>query len=125
MYGDAQRRALTLETGLALEARLVLSRKDDDVIEERDIDAYVGRKLSAFSSLSGVFCRVSKVDAQSLSDGVLMARTRNMALNTKRLSDPFKERLKELLSKEGRDPQLTDWPHPHIAICHDMALPIP
>lgn len=125
IYGEPGRNGLTLETGLTLEAKIVLRKGEDAMVDDKDITAYVGKKLMAFSSLSGVFSRVSKVDAQTLMDGVKMARTRNMALYKSKLTEPFQERLKGLLSKEGRDPQLTDWQNPHIAICHDMDLPIP
>ncbi len=97
-------------------------------MREDEIGRYIERKLRAFSLLSGVYARLSRVDSESMDDGVKIARTRNLVIQDTVLTPPFVEKVKNLLLRDGRPPQITAWsplPDQHIAVAHDMDLPIP
>jgi hypothetical protein len=128
IYGDQNQRGLTLETGIEMEARICLRAAPGVPVRDDEIARYADRKLQAFSLLSGVYARLSVVDAQTMEDGVLMARTRNLVIQETALTPGFVEKVKRLLLRDGRPPQITDWspmPDQHLAVSHDMDLPIP
>ncbi len=128
IYGDQNQRGLTIETGMELEALICLRESSESTVREDDIVRYVDRKLHAFSLLSGIYARLSRVDSQTLDDGVKMARTRNLVIQDTVLTPAFVEKLNRLLLRDGEPPQITTWrpvADQHLAISHDMDLPIP
>ena len=128
IYGGHDQPGLTLETGMELEALICLRESSESFVREDEIARYVDRKLHAFSLLSGIYARLSRVDSQTLDDGVKMARTRNLVIQDSALTPGFVEKLNRLLLRDGEPPQITPWrpvADQHLAISHDMDLPIP
>jgi hypothetical protein len=128
IFGDEKERGLTIESAIELEARIWLRGASGVLIREEEIQRYKDHKLRAFSLLGGVFARLSRVDVESMDDGVKMARTRNLVVDQTKLTPGFVEKLKNMLLRDGMPPQLTDWApvaNQHIAVLHDMDLPIP
>jgi hypothetical protein len=128
IYGDQNQRGLTIESGIELEARICLRSGPDAMVREDEIERYTDRKLEAFRLLSGVYARLSLVDAQSLDDGVKLARTRNLVIQNTVLTPAFVQKVTRLLLRDGREPYITGWSpvaDQHVAVSHDMDLPIP
>jgi hypothetical protein len=128
VYGGLNERGLTLESGIELEARITLRSNPDMVIRDEEMERYTERKLRAFALMTGVYGRLSHVDSETLDDGVKMARTRNLVLQESTVTQAFLEKVKNLLLRDGRPPQITGWnpvPDQHVAVAHDMDLPIP
>lgn len=128
IFGGPGERGLTIESGIELEARICLRASAGTLIRDEEVDRYMERKLRAFSLLSGVYARLSQVDAETLDDGVKVARTRNLVIEESVLTSRFVQKIHTLLDRDGRPPQITGWlpvPNQHIAVTHDMDLPIP
>jgi hypothetical protein len=128
IYGGENERGLTIESGIELEARIVLRAGPGTLVREDEIERYVEQKLTAFKLLGGVYARLSTVDAQALDDGVKMARTRNLVIEENLFTPGFVDKLKNMLLRDGRPPQMGSWspvPDQHMAVMHDMDLPIP
>jgi hypothetical protein len=128
IYGGPNDKGLTIESGIELEARIALRSTPGAMVRDDEIERYKDQKLRAFSLLGGVYARLSRVDSETLDDGVKMARTRNLVIDERLLTPGFVERVKNMLLRDGRPPQLTAWDpvsNQHIAVLHDMDLPIP
>ncbi len=128
IYGSENERGLTIETGLELEARICLRSGPGVLVREEQVADYMERKLRAFSLLTGIYARLAKVDTETLDDGVKLARTRNLVIQSSALTPRFVETLEKMLARDGREPQISPWkpwPNVHIAVAHDMDLPIP
>jgi hypothetical protein len=128
IYGDQNQRGLTIETGMELEALIFLRGSSDSIVRDDEIARYVDQKLHAFSLLSGVYARLSTVDSSSLDDGVAISRKRNLILQKTALTPRFVDKVERTLLRSGRPLQITDWnpvPDQHLAVSHDMDLPIP
>ena len=128
IFGDHNQRGLTLETGIELEARICLRSGPNPDVRDDEISRYMDHKLRAFQLLTGVYARLSLVDSQSMDDGVKMARTRNLVLQEDAMTPGFADRVKNRLDRDGRPPQISGWspvPNQHLAMAHDMELPIP
>jgi hypothetical protein len=128
IYGDASQPGLNLETGLKLEARICLQQNAESLVRDDEVDRYVDRKLNAFALLSGVYARLSLVDSQSMDDGVKLDRTRNLVIEESLLSTSFVAKVNKLLLRDGTRPEIGPWKplaDQHLAIAHDMDLPIP
>jgi hypothetical protein len=128
IYGGPNESGLNIETGIQLEARICLRSSSDMIVREDEIERYTERKLRAFALMSGVYGRLSRVDSETLDDGVKMARTRNLVIQDSVLTPGFVDKLRNFLLRDGRPPQIAGWnpvPDQHIALAHDMDLPIP
>ena len=125
IYGDDDVRALNIETGLELEARILTPGRNGEPPSKTEIDHYVDKKLVSFSQLAGVTARLRSEELDTLDDGVKVAQTRHYVIQKSSVSPDFDARMRRILERGGREPQHSDWSSPHIAIVHDMELPIP
>jgi hypothetical protein len=128
IYGGENERGLTLEAGIELEARIALRSGPGALVRDDEIDSYMERKLRAFSLLGGVYARLSRVDSETMDDGVKISRTRNLVIDDSVLTPGFVQKVNNMLLRDGRAPQLGPWspvPDQHVAVLHDMDLPIP
>ena len=125
IYGDEDVKGLTIETGLELEARLLTPTRSGEPPSKAELDHYVDKKLVAFSQLAGVTARLRSEELDTLDDGVKVAQTRHYVIKAGSVSPDFDQRLRRILERGGREPQHSDWSSPHLAIVHDMELPIP
>lgn len=125
IWGDDDIRPLNIETGLELEARILTPGRNGEPPSKSEIDHYVDKKLVSFSQLAGVTARLRSEELDTLDDGVKVAQTRHYVINKESVSPDFDARMRRILERGGREPQHSDWASPHIAIVHDMELPIP
>jgi tubulin-like protein len=131
VLGDAELDGLDLETGLDLEARLLLApaKRPEETVEHDEIEEYRDRKFRALAQLAGVLARVSPAEAKTLADGVNPNRTRQLIVGLPGYraggdGGRFMERLKSVLS-QGHQVKDAPWHDPRLAIVHDVELPIP
>ena len=130
ILGDAVNSGLDLARGLDLEARLLLgaAKKPGEEVTRTEIENYQEKKFRALAQLAGVLARVNTAEAQALDDGVEVNRTRQLILGIEgdaATSEQFRQRLKDVLSVGGRQVKEDVWHDPHLAIVHDVELPIP
>ncbi len=132
ILGDADATGLDLETGLALEARLMLApmKRPGETVTPEEIEEYREKKFRALAQLAGVLARVSAADAKALDDGVKTNRTRQLILGhsgarAESVDGRFVDRLKSVLSAGGHQVEKDYWHNPRLAIVHDVELPIP
>jgi hypothetical protein len=134
ILGDGSRAdpGLTIDTGLTLEAELVLApqKASGDRVTEDEIAAYKTRKLRALDQIAGLLARVSSSDSRALDDGVIVNRTRQVisgldAEQGGRAAEEFHARMVDTLSTGDRKVSTDTWHDPRLIIVHDVELPIP
>lgn len=129
--GEDGRPGLDLQRGLRLEALLLL-RKDGKEPAERELDAYVERKMRALALLAGVLGRVDAADSRALEDGVVVNSTRQLLIaggfGSDGIASHFVDRLAALLAENGQKVECdrnSRWHDPRLAVVHDVVMPIP
>jgi len=133
LLGGDGRPGLDLARGLELEARLVLepARREGEEVTEEEIEAYRDQKFRALAQMAGVLARIRSDESKALDDGVTVNRTRQLILHIPgggggRAAEGFVRRLESILSTENRQVKMDDsWTDPHLAIVHDVEMPIP
>jgi hypothetical protein len=135
ILGDADEPGLDLESGLALEAQLMLAatKRPGERVHPEEVEELRDKKLRAVAQLAGVLARVSSADAKALDDGVTADRTRLLIIcgpgeGGRAGGGRFVERFKSILSVGRHEVNLNQderWHDPRLAIVHDVELPIP
>lgn len=133
LLGGGGHTGLDLSEGLRLEAELALSAgvPTGERPPGEAIDGYIDKKLRALDQLAGVLARVKASEAKALDDGVKVNRTRQLIMHRASAGgmgtgDDLAGRLKAVLATGGH--QVKEdfaWPDRHLAIVHDVELPIP
>lgn len=133
LFGGGGQTGLDLAEGLRLEAELALGTRlqPGESLRNEAIDGYVDKKLRSLDQLAGVLARVKASEAKALDDGVKVNRTRQLIMHRGTSggmggADDLGARLKAVLATGGRQVKEDHaWPDRHLAIVHDVELPIP
>lgn len=125
IYGDQDQRGLSLESALELEARIMLPVRPGIPLSVDEINSYMVEKFKSVQLMAALIARTRSEQMRSLDDGVKLASDRHFLLRKNAVSPAFYERFRGILANTIRTFQPGEIDNPHLALVHDVDLPIP
>ncbi|MBL8213826.1 MAG: hypothetical protein JNK87_24120 [Bryobacterales bacterium] len=125
IFGDQGQRGLTLESGLELEARIMLPSTPGVPLPEEAIQRYMEEKFKSLHLMAALLSRTRSEQMRSLDDGVKLASDRHFLLRQDSVSSRFNEKFRNVMANTSRTFQPNQVTNPHLALVHDVELPVP